>query len=89
MSQTYSLYFLSVRPRVSQTYSLYFLSVRPRVSQTYSLYFLSVRPGVSQTYSLYFLSVRRGKMFIDCSSWKSSLHAYGIFNDDTCVDDLQ
>jgi len=38
---------------------------------------------------MYLVSEMRGTMFIDCSSWKSSLHAYGIFREDMCPDDLQ
>ena len=39
--------------------------------------------------SMYFVSEMRGTMFIDCSSWKSSLHAYGIFREEMCPDDRQ
>ncbi len=40
-------------------------------------------------YALYFSNVSLGTMFMDCSSWKSSLQAYGILSDDTVVLDLQ
>ena len=39
--------------------------------------------------SMYFVSEMRGTMFIDCSSWKSSLHAYGIFREEMSPDDRQ
>lgn len=40
-------------------------------------------------YSLYLDSFNLGIMFIDCSSWKSSLQAYGMRREDTWHDDLQ
>ena len=39
--------------------------------------------------SLFFCNDSLGAMFIDCSSWNSSLQAYGIFSVATLVDDLQ
>ena len=39
--------------------------------------------------SMYLVSEMRGTMFIDCSSWKSSLHAYGIFREEMSPDDRQ
>ena len=40
-------------------------------------------------YSLYLDSFSLGMMFMDCSSWKSSLQAYGMRREDTWQDDLQ
>ena len=40
-------------------------------------------------YSIFLARDIRGTMFIDCSSWKSSLQAYGIFRDEIWPDDLQ
>ena len=40
-------------------------------------------------YSLYLDSFSLGMMFMDCSSWKSSLQAYGMRSEDTWQDDLQ
>lgn len=43
----------------------------------------SLNNGLSRPYSLYLDSFKRGMMFIDCSSWKSSLQAYGMRREDT------
>ena len=39
--------------------------------------------------SLYLFSDSLGTIFMDCSSWKRSLHAYGILRVETCLEDLQ
>lgn len=45
--------------------------------------------GSVHPHSLYLDSFSLGMMFIDCSSWKSSLQAYGMRSEDTWHDDLQ
>lgn len=54
---------------------------------TYQLFSLNNR--FFHPYSLYLDSFNLGIMFIDCSSWKSSLQAYGMRREDTWQDDLQ
>lgn len=56
-------------------------------SDTYSSLYPSL--AIGSYHLLYRFSESRGTMFMDCSSWKSSLHAYGIFIADTCLDDWQ
>ena len=54
---------------------------------TYRLF--SLHSHLVPPYSLYLDSFSLGMMFMDCSSWKSSLQAYGMRSEDTWQDDLQ
>lgn len=49
----------------------------------------SFKITICHPYSLYLDSFSLGMMFMDCSSWKSSLQAYGMRREDTWQDDLQ
>lgn len=55
----------------------------------WTYWWFSLNNDLFRPYSLYLDSFKRGMMFIDCSSWKSSLQAYGMRREDTWHDDLQ